>query len=412
MKIFGREINIFNKVEPVQNISVNKPATSDIRNTIKVETTLYRVRQTIAEWRAALTSAESIEYPNRYLLYRTYKDVELDAHLTACVAQRKANLLSKEWIVVDKDGKEIEEKTKIIKSKWFYDFLDLSIESKFYGHSLIQFGSVIDDMFSSVELVPRIYVKPEFDIVTENYAAFSGTKYTENPYKRWCISVGGKRDLGLFAKVAPLVIWKKNALGAWAEYQEIFGAPIRIGKTNVKDKATSSNMENMLRNMGVSAWGMFNTDDVIELIESSKGDGSGVFNTMIDRCNSEISKLILGQTGTTDEKSFVGSAKVHENILKNISWQDEYFLENVCNMQLIPLMNGLNMGMNDVRIIAKQSDEFTLLEKSDLDVKLINTGKYKLTPQYIKEKYNTEVIEVSEPNTVKSINNSLESYYP
>lgn len=172
MKIFGREINIFNKVEPVQNVSVNKPATSDIRNTIKVETTLYRVRQTIAEWRTALTSAESIEYPNRYLLYRTYKDIELDAHLTACVQQRKSSLLSKEWIVVDKDGKENEEKTKLIKSKWFYDFLDNSIDSKFYGHSLIQFGSVIEDAFSSIELVPRIYVKPEFDIVTENYAAY------------------------------------------------------------------------------------------------------------------------------------------------------------------------------------------------------------------------------------------------
>jgi len=412
MKIFGREINIFNKVEPVQNVSVNKPATSDIRNTIKVETTLYRVRQTIAEWRTALTSAESIEYPNRYLLYRTYKDIELDAHLTACVQQRKSSLLSKEWIVVDKDGKENEEKTKLIKSKWFYDFLDNSIDSKFYGHSLIQFGSVIEDAFSSIELVPRIYVKPEFDIVTENYAAYSGTNYTENPWRRWCIPVGGKRDLGLYAKVAPLVIWKKNAMGAWAEYQEIFGAPIRIGKTNVRDKATSSNMENMLKNMGVSAWGMFNTDDIIELIESNKTDAHEVFDKMIDRCNSEISKLILGQTGTTDEKAFVGSAKVHETVFKNISWQDEIFLENVCNLQLIPLMNGLNMGMNDVRIIAKQSDEFSLLEKSDLDVKLINTGKYKLTPQYIKEKYNTEVIEVSEPNTVKSINNSLESYYP
>ncbi|MFK5282397.1 hypothetical protein ACI3PL_22835, partial [Lacticaseibacillus paracasei] len=87
--------------------------------------------------------------------------------------------------------------------------------------------------------------------------------YTELPYSDWCIGVGQKRDLGLLLKITPLVIWKKNALGAWAEFIEKFGSPIRIGKTDSNDLQSVNNMENMLKNMGVASWGLFKTDDLI-----------------------------------------------------------------------------------------------------------------------------------------------------
>ena len=85
MKIFGLDIN-FGKA---QNISVNKPTNSDIFRTITQPTQLYRSRQDISTWRAALTSAESLVNPQRYNLYRIYKDVELDAHISAAIMQRK-----------------------------------------------------------------------------------------------------------------------------------------------------------------------------------------------------------------------------------------------------------------------------------------------------------------------------------
>ena len=95
MKIFGYDIQ-FNKAE---NVSVNRPQNSDIRKRITVPTQLYRSRQDISQWRAALTSAESIYSPQRYLLYRCYNDIVLDAHLTAAINQRKNLTLSKEFEV-------------------------------------------------------------------------------------------------------------------------------------------------------------------------------------------------------------------------------------------------------------------------------------------------------------------------
>jgi len=291
MKLFGYNID-FNKV---QDVSVNMPKTADIRKRITTTTQLYRGFTNIETYKIAVTRAESLTAPQRSELYKVYKNIELDAHLTAAVNQRKNLTLSKDFDV-KLNGEENEELEYIIKQKWFRDFIDYSLDAIYYGHSLIQFDSVVDNAFKSVELVPREYVKPEFHIVTNTYADLSGTDYLEAPYNNWCIGVGKPRDLGLYMKAAPLVIWKKNALGAWSEFVEIFGSPIRIGKTDVRDEETRANMESMLKNMGVASYGVFDTGDLIELVESNRSDAFQVFDMMIQRCNSEISKLILGQT--------------------------------------------------------------------------------------------------------------------
>lgn len=406
MKILGLQIP-FTKVE---DVSVNRPVNADIRKRITTPTQLYRTRQDIATWRAAVTAAESIHNPQRYMLYKCYNDVVLDAHLTAAINQRKALTLAKEF-EVELNDEESEEYEYIVNQKWFYDFVNYALDSKFYGYSLIQFDSVIDNVFKAVELVPREYVKPEFHIVTNNYSVNYGTDYLENPYRNWCIGIGEPRDLGLIMKAAPLVIWKKNAMGAWSEFVEVFGTPLRIGKTNVRDEETRSNMENMLKNMGVAAYGVFDTDDLIELIESNRSDAHQVYNEMISRCNSEISKLILGQTSTLDEKSFVGSAEVHERILDNIGYQDEIFIENVLNTQLVPMMQRLGLLPEGIKICIKSEENITLEQQAKIDIELLKSGKYKFSPEYLKEKYGSDVIEINEVGSVQDIKNRLNNIY-
>jgi phage gp29-like protein len=406
MKLFGYNIG-FNKV---QDVSVNMPKTADIRKRITTPTQLYRGFTNIETYKLAVTRAESLTAPQRSELYKVYKNIELDAHLTAAVNQRKNLTLSKDFDV-KLNGEENEELEYIIKQKWFRDFIDYSLDAIYYGHSLIQFDSVIDNAFKSVELVPREYVKPEFHIVTNTYADLSGTDYLEAPYNNWCIGVGKPRDLGLYMKAAPLVIWKKNALGAWSEFVEIFGSPIRIGKTNTRDEETRANMESMLKNMGVASYGVFDTDDLIELIESNRSDAFQVFDMMIQRCNSEISKLILGQTGTLDEKAYVGSAEVQERVLKNVAYNDEFFIEGVLNYQLVPMMTRLGIFPEGVTISVKADEDLTLIEQSKIDIELIKTGKFTFSPEYLEEKYGSEVIAVNDPTDVANIKNRLDNLY-
>ena len=407
MELFGLHIPF----TQVKNVSSEPPKGSDIRRKINFEQTLHRTRQDIGKWRAAVLQAESLHYPNRQELYRLYKDVVLDAHLTGLINTRKYQILQSEFKVVDKADNEIEDKTELLKQKWFYDFVDNALDSMYWGFSLIQFGRLQNNVFDSVDLVPRQYVKQEFDIVVETPSAITGENYLDAKYKQWVIGIGQKRDLGLLAKAAPYVLWKKGAMQAWAEFTEIFGTPIRIGKTNVRDEVTRSNMEGFLKNMGVAAYGVFDTNDLIELVESNRSDAFDVFDKLIERCNSELSKLILGQTGTTDEKSYSGSANVHERILNMYGEQDEVFIENVFTYQLIPLLNAQGLGFEGLRIETEEDDKFTYSEKAKIDLELLKY--YDIPADYIEKEYGTPVIPKAVDNTgsIESVKNKLDKYY-
>ena len=94
-----------------------------ILNTIKIPTPLYRVTTDLNKFRSAVDTAENIYTPNRFWLLQLYQQTILDAHVTACIQQRKNLILSQEFVVYNKDGSENEEKSKILKSKWFLDFI-------------------------------------------------------------------------------------------------------------------------------------------------------------------------------------------------------------------------------------------------------------------------------------------------
>lgn len=414
MKILGREIT-FNKV---QNKEQRTPEQALLKNQIRIPQQLYRITTDLNKYRNAVTAAESIYNPQRYQLYQLYQQTMLDPHVTACVSQRKNMLIQSDFNAYDKAGKENEEKSKLFKTKWFYDYLDIAFDSLvLYGTGLIQFEDVIKtngiEQFKECELVPRIYVKPELSIVTNSYADLSGRNYTDEPYRNWCFHIGKKRDLGLLLKITPLVIWKKNAIGAWAEYIEKFGSPIRIGKTDSTDTASVNSMENMLKNMAICAYGVFKLDDEIELIESNNVDAYEVFDKMIERCNQEISKLILGQTMTTDNGSSRSQAEVHERILDSVGLSDKQLIYQVNNTQLLPLMNNLGFGLDGLILDVEQEDEFNLEQKGKFDIELLKTGKFTFTPEYIKEKYGTEVVIVKEPKeeSINDYKNNLDKYY-
>ena len=406
------------KKKQITNQVQDLPKKADIRRKIvEPERQLYRTAIDLAKFKLAVQAAEAPINPNRYQLYHVYKGNELDSHLCAAWQQRKNLTLGSKFYVYNPDGEVNEEKSKLIQTKWFREFLDLALDSILFGHSLIQFDSIIEmngiEQFKSVDLIPRIYVKPELHIVTQDTSAIVGTDYLDKPWRDWVISVGKPFDLGLYLKASPLVIWKKNAMGAWAEFIEKFGTPTMIGKTNARDNPTRENMQTLLRNAKIGLTAVIDGDEEIQILEAKGQDAYQVFDMMIQRCNSELSKLILGQTSTIEDKAFVGSAEVHERVLEGYEDMDDQFITGVLNYDLVPLMNNLGFGLEGMTIACEEQDEWSLTDKSKFDLGLINSGKYKLEPEYIKQKYNTEVEEAEEvvDSSVQDFSNKMKLYY-
>ena len=273
----------------------------------------------------------------------------------------------------------------------------------------MQFSDVKDNRFEYAELVPRIYVIPEKDLVRNNTATVTdGVNFTEKPYSNWCIGIGDKKNLGILMKLCALCYLEKNAMFAWSEFAEIFGSPIRLGKTNVRDEVTRKNMENALKNMSVATWAVMDLEDTIELAQATRTDAFQVFDKLVERCNSEITKIILGQTGTIDEKAYSGSASVHEDVAKIIGKQDLLNAQFWINNQLFPMMINLGFDLSGCTFEFDLSESISVIDQAKIDASFM--PYYNFDIDYLEKKYGIK-IEEKEDNDPKQIENKLKELY-
>ena len=301
-------------------------------------------KKDIADWRAANQMAIDYENPNRCRLYDIYADCVLDAHLSGCIAQRKGKVLQKDFRLVDQNGKENTAATELLQSEWFADFLSLCLDSIYWGPTLIQLGDIIRDggplRFNNVELVPRKHVIPEYGVVVRSPGDDwrGGISYREGDVANWCVEVGKPRDLGLLLKCAPSCISKKNMLAYSDVFGAIFGMPMRIARVNSLDEAERAKVEASLRDMGAAQYIVASDGTEIEIKESSRGDAYNVYDRRVDRCNSELSKVVLNQTMTIDSGSSLSQSEVHLEIFERTTESDATMCAHIINGRLLPLM--------------------------------------------------------------------------
>lgn len=266
-------------------------------------------KKDISFWRQAWQMALNPDNPQRFRLYDIYRDAMVDNHLTGCISQRKNFVKRKTFKIADKSGKEKPELTEMFESPWFKDFVDFALDSLFYGHSLVQFNDLTvsggHPAFGSCVLVPRRNVIPEYGVVVREVGddPHRGISYRNGVFASSCVEIGKPDNLGLLLDLTPQCISKKNMLAYWDMFGEIFGMPIRIGKTASRDQKEIDKTEHFLKELGAAGWALFPEGTELEIKETTRGDAFNVYDRRIDRCNSEISKAVLGQTMTIDNGS-------------------------------------------------------------------------------------------------------------
>lgn len=357
-----------------------------------IEQSNYRSRKDITDWRRAINMAENKDMPRRIMLLNLYDDIVLDNHLYAQIQTRVLKVLGLRFKIADnKTKKEINEKTDLFLKQWFYKFINMAMQSILYGHSLIQIDNIVNGEIGDISLVPRRHIRPELGIYCIKQLDDSGITYRTPEYSNWLIEVGDSYDLGLLMKAVPNVLWKKNAQMCWSEYCEIFGMPLRVGKTNTRSNDDLDRIESQLQRMGSAAYAVLQAGETVEFIESTKGDAYNVYNQLVERCNSEISKLILGQTLTSDtgKSGTRAQGEVHERVGDAITRADLMFIEHVVNDKLLPVLiaQGYPLQGCYFEFIIKQ--EITALDWT-IDSGLLN--QFEIDPQYFIDKYSVPIL--------------------
>lgn len=353
-------------------------------------------KKDIGDWRKAWQQAIDIENPRRSSLYAIYLDTLIDNHLSGSIEQRKAMTLQKAFNIKNKEGEDLPDLTAIFERTWFKDLISLALDSRYWGHSLIQLGDVrqVGDIryFADVQLVPRHHVVPEYGVILNNPSddIKQGYPYREGDLAKWCIEAGSRYDLGLLLKVTPQAISKKYMLTFWDQFGEVFGMPIRIAKTISRDENERRRIFNMLEKMGAKAYGVFQEGTEIEIKETSRGDAFNVYDKRIDRANSEMSKVILGQTMTLEDGSSKAQGEVHLDVLKNIVNRDADFIRDIVNGTLIPLMVSQHgFPLDGCSFEWDEAVDYTPEEQVRIEEMICS--QFDIDPEYFQRKYSIPI---------------------
>jgi hypothetical protein len=373
-----------------------------------IEDQIDRIKQDIASWRQAIDCAEDPNDPDPFELYQLYLDILDDDQVHSTKQQRISKATGGRIQLKEADNTINEELTAVLikpdgtPQPWFRRFLNICMMSKFYGYSISQFRPPIDGKFQinlkngdkPVEAIPYENMVPRERAIRKDIN--SSVQDKDNiipiwggPGSDWLIPCGEDKDLGLLNKVAPFWIYKK-VFGSWTQHANVFGMPLRIGRTDIYDKSRFQNMLDMLAGMDKATWAALHPDDNVEFVSNNQGSGNGsdIYKNLVEKCDQAISKIILSQTGTTDEKSFAGSAEVHAGVMDDVTWSDKLDLAAVIDEQLIPFLKRIGMLPEGSEVFAswELDDEVSLTEWADIVQKL--SALFDMDPDEIGKKFN------------------------
>ncbi len=144
-------------------------------------------------------------------------------------------------------------------------------------------------------------------------------------------TVKAKSGLPVRSGLARIAMWgwmfKAFTQRDWAIFAQTYGQPVRIGKfgsgASDTDKAT---LFRAVANIAGDCAAIVPEGMSIEFIESGNvGVGSDLYEKRADWLDRQISKAVLGQTGTTDSKQGGlgdGGNKVHDGVREDIETSD------------------------------------------------------------------------------------------
>lgn len=295
----------------------------------------------IADYTNAVRSAENVDYSRRYKLFDLYSDILMDSHLS-CVIEKRKNAVLCSKIEFQKDGKPDEKVNKQIASPWFAKLIADILDAKFWGFTLCQFFK--DGEWVDYDLIPRKHADPVRRLILRHQTDITGTSWDEYPD---LLFVGSEDDLGLLAKAAPWVIYKRNTTADWAQFSEVFGMPIQEYIYETDDDESRQRALDDASSAGSLAVFVHSKDTELQLREAGNKTGSAdVYERLCERCNNELSKLILGNTLTTEssENGTQALGTVHKKVEDAVAQSDRGYVLNVLNYYMTDIFTA--MGIN------------------------------------------------------------------
>lgn len=160
-----------------------------------------------------------------------------------------------------------------------------------------------------------------------------------------------KSGLAIRGGVARIVAWswmyKSYTLKDWAIFVQNFGMPIRIGRFGANATEEEINiLWRAVKNVAGDMAAIIPENMLIEFQEvAAKGTTVELYERRADWFDRQVSKVVLGQTTTTDAVSGGHAvAQEHRLVQEDIERSDAAILSATLNRQLVPNIIAFNFG--------------------------------------------------------------------
>lgn len=327
---------------------------------------IYQLEREVAQiqnWRDALNYAEDIHGPDRTELIRLYNEVLNDDTVSGFQESLKERILSSEFNIVDSAGNIKEGKEEVFDNKWFDEIVESFVLSILKGVRLIE----VIPKNSKIDILENIFVFPDHYLIPQWREIMKFEGATENtlsydPNEITLIEMGNPRAFGILNSIIPLYIFKKNAMQYWSNFQKKFGIPPVVGKTDLKNETSKSNMFTFLQQLANNSIGVIDNEDEVTGLNGISVDGYNTFNEMRKAMNEDIQRRLEGQTMTSQEGSSRAQAEVHERTGDIWFYGRLNRFKRMVNTNIIPLLAKYGFGVQETdRIRYKENKDVTAI---------------------------------------------------
>ncbi|MFT0806360.1 DUF935 family protein [Avibacterium paragallinarum] len=309
---------------------------------------------------------EDAETGNIQIQHELFMDIEeRDGDIAANMATRKRAILTLDWRIAEpRNATTAEQGYQQEVDEYFYQFSELEnllmdlMDAVGHGFSALE----IDWQFINGKWQPNRFIhRPQswFKLDKDDNLLLKTPANQEGEALRplgWVVHIHKSRSVqlarqGLYRTLAWHYMFKHYSVHDFAEFLELYGMPIRIGKYGAG--ATNEEKRTLLRalaQIGHNAAGIMPESMEIELHNAANGSSvNNPFLQMIELCRTEIARLILGQTLTSgaDGKSSTNAlGKVHNEVRRDLLVADAKQLAQTITKQIILPYLQLNVDPN------------------------------------------------------------------
>lgn len=337
---------------------------------------------TPAKLRALFEDAEGNDIQAQHELFADME--ERDSAIAAALATRKLAVLGLDWRVAEPRHASPAEQQLTAAAQGYFDNL------AHMDDLLMDLMDAVGHGFAALEIAWQqqgsLNAPARFNLIPQSWFRWDThdnllLKTPDNPTGEplwamgWVVHQHKSRSVqaarnGLFRTLAWLYMFKHYSVHDFAEFLELYGMPIRIGKYGAG--ATEKEKQTLLRavaEIGHNAAGIMPEGMMIELHQAASGTtaGNNPFMTMIEWCEKSATRLILGQTltsGADGKASTNALGKIHNEVRHDLLVADARRLAQTINRQILEPFLRVNFAIGEETRLPQF--EFDTREVADL----------------------------------------------